>query len=76
LITRVGTTRRYQAPVSGVQTLAALLILREQVIKPVLAGAGQPKMGRPPKHIRALDVHYENLQWELRRTVETLGLAA
>ncbi|MBI4611842.1 MAG: hypothetical protein HY726_22865 [Candidatus Rokubacteria bacterium] len=76
LILRVGTTRRYQAPVPGIQTLAALLILREKVLKPVLAGAGKPKPGRPPKQVHPLDVHYDNLQRELRRTFETLGLVA
>jgi hypothetical protein len=30
----------------------------------------------PPKRCHPLDVHYENLQQELRRTFETLGLAA
>jgi hypothetical protein len=76
LVERVAATRRYQAPIPGIQTLAALLILREKVIKPVLAGAGRPRRGRPPKRIHPLDVHYENLQGELRRTFETLGLAA
>ncbi len=76
LVKRVGVTRRYEAPVPGIQTLAALLILREKAIKPVLAGAGKPKLGRPPKRIHPLDVHYQNLQHELRRAFETLGLAA
>jgi hypothetical protein len=44
--------------------------------KPVLAGAGKPKPGRPPKRVHPLDVHYENLQREMRHTSETLGLAA
>ncbi len=52
------------------------VILREKVIKPVLASAGRPKPGRPPKRIHPLDTHYENLQRELRRTFDTLGLAA
>lgn len=76
LIVRVGTTRRDPAPVPSVQTVAALFILREKVITPVLAGAGRPRMGRPPTRIHPLDVHYENLQGELRRTFDTLGLAA
>jgi hypothetical protein len=76
LVERVGTTRRYRAPVPGVQTLAALLILREKVIKPVLAGAGSLTPLRPPTRLHPLDVHYENLQGELRRTFQTLGLAA
>jgi hypothetical protein len=56
--------------------LAAVLILREKVIKPVLAGAGRSQLGRPPKRIQPLDAHYQNLQRELRRTFDTLGLAA
>jgi hypothetical protein len=76
LVERVGATRRYQAPIPGVQTLAALLILREKVIKPVLAGAATPKPGPRPERTHPLDVHYDNLQRELRRTFETLGLAA
>jgi hypothetical protein len=42
----------------------------------VLAGAGKPKPGRPPKRVHPLDAHYEILQRELRRTFETLGVAA
>jgi hypothetical protein len=76
LVERVGTTRRYHPRPPGIRTLAALLILREKVIKPVLAGAGRPKPGRPPKRIHPLDVHYENLQREMRRAFDTLGLAA
>ena len=76
LVKRVRASRRYQAPIPGVQTLAALLILREKVIKPVLAGACKPKPDPTPKRMHPLDLHYENLQQELRRTFETLGLAA
>jgi len=76
LIQRVGTSRRFQPKPSGIRTLAALFVLREKVLKPVLAAAGTPKPGRPPKRIHPLDAHYENLQRELRRTLETLGLAA
>jgi len=76
LVERVGTTRCYQPTTPAIRTLVALLILREKVIKPVLAGAGKPQPGRPPKWVHPLDVHYENLQRELRRTFETLGLAA
>ena len=76
LVTRVGTTRRYRLTTPAIRTLVALLILREKIIKPVLAGAGKPKPGRPPKRIHPLDVHYENLQRELRHTLDTLGVAA
>jgi hypothetical protein len=75
-VERVGTTRCYEPTTLAIGTLVALLILREKVIKPVLAGAGKPKPGRPPKRMHPLDVHYENLQSEMRRTFRTLGLAA
>src|SRR5262249_32976273 len=76
LVERAGTTRRYQPTTPAICTLVALLILREKVIKPVLAGAGRPKPGRPPKRVSPLDAHYENLQREMQHTLATLGLAA
>jgi hypothetical protein len=76
LVDRVGPSRRYQLTRRGIRALVALMILREKVIKPVLAGAGKPQPGRPPTWVHPVDVHYENLQREMRRTFETLGLAA
>jgi hypothetical protein len=57
------------------RTMCAYLVLREQVIKPLLAGVARPR-GRPPKHISPVDQHYMRLREELDRTFETLGLAA
>ncbi len=72
LIERIAKTRRYRPQPTGISILAGWLILREKVIKPVLAGAGTPHLGPPPKNIQALDQHYENLQRELRLTFDTL----
>ena len=60
----------------GIRTLAGLLILREKVLKPVLAGVCRPKRGRPPKNVHPLDEHYQNLQREMLATLQTLKLAA
>jgi hypothetical protein len=76
LVERIGKTRRYGVRRPGIRTLAALLILREQVIKPVLAGVCRPKRGRPPKNLHPLDVHYQKLQREMLATLQTLKLAA
>ncbi len=51
-------------------------ILREKVIRPVIAGAARPHPARPPQFIHPIDQHYDNLQREMRRTFETLNLAA
>ena len=75
LVERIDQTRRYRVPPLGIRTLAGFLILREHVIKPVLAGARGFRQGRPPKTIHPLDLHYLNLQREMHRTFQTLALA-
>ena len=76
LVERIDHSRRYRVRPRGVRILAGLLVLRERVIKPVLAGLGKPRLGRPPKHIAPVDQHYVNLQREMRCLFGTLGLAA
>lgn len=68
-------SRRNEADPSAVRTMCAYLVLREQVIKPILAGTNRSH-DRPPKTVHPLDQHYMNLRNELDKTFETLGLAA
>ena len=75
LAKRKEKSRRYVSDPSGVRTMCAYLLLREKVIKPLLAGVVCP-VGRPPKLLNPLDRHYVNLRAELNRTFETIGLAA
>jgi hypothetical protein len=74
LVERIGSTRRYRVRRPGIRTLAGLLVLREKVLKPVMAGVCRPKRGRPPKIVHALDIHYQNLQHEMLATLQTLKL--
>ena len=76
LVERIDKTRRYRVRRPAIRTLVALQILREQVIKPVLAGVCRPKRGRPPKTLHPLDDHYQKLQREMLATLQTLKLAA
>jgi hypothetical protein len=75
LAKRKEKSRRYVSDPSGVRTMCAYVLLREKVIKPLLAGVARP-IGRPPKALSPLDRHYINLREELNRTFETIGLAA
>ncbi len=75
LVRRKDQSRRYVSDPSGVRTMCAYLLLREKVIKPLLAGVVRPP-GRPPKALNPLDRHYVNLREELNRTFQTIGLAA
>lgn len=70
------SSRRYLVSAQGFQTMCALLILQEKVLKPVIASIGKSRRGRKPKKTCTLDIHYENLQNELRKTLVTLGIAA
>jgi hypothetical protein len=75
LVTKVPHSRRYRSQSPGIRAMCAYLILREKVIKPLLAGVVRP-YGRPPKNIHPLDQHYVNLRLELNQAFQTLGLAA
>ena len=76
LIGRRGASRRYRAPPDGVRTIAALLILRDQIIKPILAGVRTRKDGRKPSTGSVIDQHYETLRLDLRHLFHDLGIAA
>jgi hypothetical protein len=76
LVARIPKTRRYRPQKPGIRKLVGLLVIREKVIHPVLAGACRPKPGRPPKLTNPLDTHYQNLQKEMLATLQFLKLAA
>jgi len=76
MVERIDKTCRYHPPAHPIRTLAALFILRENVIRPVIVGAAKPHPGRPPRFTHPIDQHYDNLQREMRRTFATLTLAA
>jgi hypothetical protein len=75
LISRPPRSHRFNADPTGMRTMCAYLLLREQVIKPLLAGVTRPR-GRPPRNIHPIDQHYIRLREELHDTFEILGLAA
>jgi hypothetical protein len=76
LVVRRAKSRCYQLHPKRTKTICAYLILREKVIKPVLAGATGKRNGRPPKNVHPLDQAYLQMQQDLIKTFEALGLAA
>jgi len=71
LLRRIERSRRYAVDPPAIRTLCAYLLLREKIIKPLLAGIVRPR-GPRPKH--PLDQHYAALRQELHRTFQTIGL--
>jgi hypothetical protein len=74
LVCKIGTSRCYEAPAEGLQTLVALGILRDKVLKPVLRIRNL--QGPPPRSDNPIDHHYYNLRQEMRRLFKTMKIAA
>ena len=75
LLRRIDRSRRYAVDPPAIRTLCAYLLLREKIIKPLLAGIICPR-GRRPRHRTALDEHYIALRRQLRQTLQIIGLTA
>jgi hypothetical protein len=72
---RIGNSRRYQASQDGLRIMAALVLLRDKIIQPVLAGAGKPKRGPKPKNTHPIDDLYRQIQSLMRSLFLELGFA-
>ena len=76
LITKLGRSRRYEVSASSMRAVSALYVLRDQVIRPVLAGVRIPRQHPQPVRAPALDQHYERLRLDLQPLFQELGIAA
>jgi hypothetical protein len=74
LIVKPGRSRRYQVPPQAARTIAGLLVLRDQVISPILAGVRSPRRGRKPAHWTAIDRDYETLRIGMQTLFLDLGI--
>ncbi len=74
--TKIGKSRRYQIAPEGLRSLTALLVLREKIIRPLLAASAQPPPPAQPLNPTPTDHHYENLRAGMRDLFQELGLAA
>lgn len=75
LLTKMGRSRRYELCPSSMRSIAALEILRDYVIRPILAGVRATRF-EPPTLSPILDRHYERLRLDILPVFEELGIAA
>jgi hypothetical protein len=61
LLTRAGKCRRYCIPPTAIRAVAALVILREKVLRPILAGVAKTTTGRKPQNRSIIDQHYATI---------------
>jgi hypothetical protein len=76
LVVKPGQSRRYHAPPQALRAITALLVLRDQVIGPLLAGVRVPRRGRQPATWTCTDQHYETLRRDMKALFDNLGIAA
>jgi hypothetical protein len=70
------TGRCYRGTAEGLRTIAAVSVLRDKVLQPLLAGAGKLKYGRKPKTWSQIDEHYKTLCKDMQCLFKDLGIAA
>jgi hypothetical protein len=76
LVQKIPRSRRYRAERDGLRTMAALLVLRDRVLQPLLSGSQRPELGLPPSHVVPLDQQYRVLEKEMTTLFELVGIAA
>jgi DNA-binding transcriptional ArsR family regulator len=76
MVCKIGKSRRYEPLPEGLPSLTALLVLREKIIRPLLAATGQPQPASKPVNPTLVDQHYESLRAGMRNLFTALGIAA
>jgi hypothetical protein len=77
VVTKIDGTRRYIVHKVKLQTIATLVMLRENVLKPLFTASNksaQEIMNTQPTN--PIDQHYLNIQREILATFQTMGLTA
>ena len=76
LVERMEGRRRYQSQPRHLRALCGYVLLREQVIKPLLAGAAKTPLDQPPRQLSPINQKYITLREHMSQAFELLGLAA
>jgi hypothetical protein len=76
IVCRIGKTAKYEAIPQGARAMAALVVLRDKAIKPLLAAAQQHRRSRRPQNPSPLDIHHQTIRASMRGVFHELGIAA
>jgi hypothetical protein len=76
MVRRIGKTRHDEPTSAGIKTLAALLVLGDKVIRPLLAASRETRPTRGSQNPRTLDDHYQTIRLGMKGVLRELGLAA
>jgi len=76
MVQKIGASHRYQPLHQGLRAITALVVLREKVIRPLLAASIRPKADSKLSNPTPIDQHYENLRVGMHNLFTELGVAA
>jgi hypothetical protein len=76
IVQRIGQTRRYESIPKGLKAMAALVVLTNKAIQPLLAAAQELHPSRGAQNPGALDAHYDTIRTAMQGVFQELGLAA
>jgi hypothetical protein len=75
-VRKIDGSRRYYVPPQAIRAIGALVILREKILRPMLAGISKPKTTPKPENSSPTDQHYEAVRQGMFTLFEDLGIAA
>jgi len=75
VVSRIPRTLRYDVVPDGLRAAAALFVLRNKVLVPLLSSKGRRQKGARCR-MSPIDRQYDNIQKEMQRAFEILGIAA
>jgi hypothetical protein len=76
IVRRIAKPQRYAPIPKGLQTMTALVVLRNKANKPLLAAAQRLRRPRGAQNPTPLDRHYEALRASMQGVLHELGVAA
>jgi hypothetical protein len=76
MVRKIGKSRRYEPEPEGLRALTALLVLREKIIRPLLAAGCQSAPPSKQANPTPIDHHYEKLRAGMCDLFTALGVAA
>ena len=76
IVVRIGKSHRYETSPDGLRAISALVLLRDNILRPLVASATRHEFTAGPSHPTELDHHYEALRKEMWSTLAQLGIAA
>lgn len=76
LVTKKPRSHHHQVEPTGIRAMAALLVLREKILRPLLAAATRSEPARAPRVVSLLDRRYQAVHQDMRELFPLLGTAA